>query len=255
MTTRRTTDRRSRGLLTATGLLGCLLAAGCGGAAVTSPDTDPPAGGGVVTGSGGSTSSGSTSSGGSPPDSAGDPGAGGSGDDSPGRAEYKWGLPPDPGLPGPGTAEGDLYPKLAGCADVRDEVRSRWSEFASPRDVLLYMAAAQLCAGDAGAAGGYFGRATALGSDGLGADHPEACNVYRSAGSVLTQRPPDSFSCGGGDGPAWKENEETGDRDNPLTDDDESAPTTSAAPDPGDSPTEPAPTSAGSLRGGPSRQP
>jgi hypothetical protein len=42
----------------------------------------------------------------------------GSGDNSPRPGEYKWGLLPEPGPAGSGTAEGDLYPKLAGCADA-----------------------------------------------------------------------------------------------------------------------------------------
>ena len=150
--------------------------------------------------------------------------------ESAGGGKYSWDLPA--GDTSPSGNEGSFYGYLMQCDGAVEELRSDrwWENFNSPRNLLLYMAAAHLCRGDTEAGRPYYEEAMSqYGSSGLGTDS-RPCDVYRSVSSVLLQRARDSFACPGGQLPIWRETD--GNRDNPLTFDvDESAPSASPSPE------------------------
>ncbi|MDI6099611.1 hypothetical protein QLQ12_13490 [Actinoplanes sp. NEAU-A12] len=79
-----------------------------------------------------------------------------------------------------------------------------WSLLSSPRDVLLFQAAIYFCRGDVAAGRKMFRRADRHSGEWAGlAGDPYACDVYKTAASVVHQRPRRDFSCPGGTAPAW----------------------------------------------------
>jgi hypothetical protein len=240
---------RSRMLVTglAVGLVCLLGVTGCNSGAISAPeggggnasrgtssDTDATSGGDSDDNS---TRDGQSGDGGNAGD--GDGGDGGNpGGDGPGRPKYKWQLPP--GDTSPTGNEGSFYGNLRSCKGAKEDLSTEtwWRGFLSPRNVLLYMAAAHLCLGDeAGGRRFYEEALSRYGTSGIGGDS-RPCSVYRSVSSVLLQAAPESFSCPGGAAPQWQESQ-GGVRDNPLTFDvDESEPSSSPSDETTDDPTD-----------------
>jgi hypothetical protein len=164
---------------------------------------------------------------------------GNAGDGGQGDRKYKWQLPP--GDTSPTGNEGSFYGRLRSCKGAVEDLQTEnwWGSFNSPRNVLLYMAAAHLCKGDeAGARPFYEEAMSQYGTDGIGSDS-RPCSVFRSVSSVLLQAPPESFSCPGGAEPQWRQSEDGRHVDNPLTlEIDESAPSVDPTDEPTDEPTD-----------------
>lgn len=143
---------------------------------------------------------------------------------------YKWELPPND--TSPSVNEATFYNELRVCQGAEEELQEEqwWQGFASPRNVLLYMAAAHVCHGDSAGGRPFYNRAVnEFGLSGLG-EGSKPCDVYRSLSSVLLQAPRRSFRCPGGDAPRFK-GWQSGEKDNPLTFGiDESQPSTPSAP-------------------------
>jgi hypothetical protein len=172
-----------------------ILVAGCGSGAVTSPDNK---GGSRQTGQGGGGQGG------------GGQGSGGQGGET---KKYSWDLPA--GDTSPTGNEGSLYGALMSCQGAEQTIAEAWSGFNSPRNVLMYMAAAHLCHGDVSGGRPFYNRAVSeYGLAGLWAD-TRPCDTYRSVASVLLQAPRESFACPEGQSPEWKSG--PGGQDNPLT--------------------------------------
>ncbi len=222
---------------------------GCNSGALTPPsggggNASPSTSGGNPTNGG--DSDGSSSTGG---DGDGNPtreGQNGDGDDGgnagdggQGGRKYKWQLPP--GDTSPTGNEGSFYGNLRSCKGAVADLQTEkwWGGFNSPRNVLLYMAAAHLCKGDeAGGRPFYEEAMSQYGTDGIGSDS-RPCSVYRSVSSVLLQAPPESFSCPSGAEPQWRQSEDGRHVDNPLTlEIDESAPSVDPTDEPTDEPTD-----------------
>lgn len=106
-----------------------ILVAGCGSGAVTSPDDK---GGSSQIGQGGG-------------------GQGG------GARKYSWDLPA--GDTSPTGNEGSMYGALMSCQGAEQTIAEAWSGFNSPRNVLMYMAAAHLCHGDVSGGRPFYNRA------------------------------------------------------------------------------------------------
>jgi hypothetical protein len=126
-------------------------------------------------------------------------------------------LPPSDGTVA--TAEGWLYPDLQHCSGLTKKAiteHGQWREFESPRNALLYLAAAYICDNDVEGARPYYDRAREhYGDRGL-VEQTNACAVYRSVASVLEQKPAITFACPGGPAPKHP-GFGTDHIDNPLT--------------------------------------
>jgi hypothetical protein len=220
------TDSEPRRLRWISLLVYVVLVAGCGSGAVTSPDqnnessSSTQGGGGSQGGGtqGGGTQGGGTQGGGT----QGGGGSQGGGSQGGETKKYHWVLPP--GDTSPTGNEGSGYGVLMDCQGAEQWVADAWSGFNSPRNLLMYMAAAHLCHGDIAGGRPFYSRAVSdYGLAGL--DGSRGCDVYRSVASVLLQAPRESFPCPGGEAPQWKTGPEG--QDNPLTVDvDESQPST-----------------------------
>jgi hypothetical protein len=146
-------------------------------------------------------------------------------DDDPGddKPTYSWVLPP--GDTSPRGNEGGGYGILLRCQGAKGWITGAWEGFNSPRNVLMYMAAAHLCDGDNAGGRRLYNRVVShYGLAGLDQD-ANACDVFRSVASVLLQGQRERFSCQGGHPPQWRHGQAG--PDNPLTFDvDESRPPT-----------------------------
>jgi hypothetical protein len=130
---------------------------------------------------------------------------------------YGWGLPI--GDVSPNFNERDVYNHLRdkdcdGAQSTLDEGNAvdgyAWQGFNSPRSVLLAQAAIEFCEGDHDAGKRLFDRAKAMGWSGLQINEQRhaACEIYKSASSLIEQRPRDDFRCPGGEAPKWKQEEQ-----------------------------------------------
>lgn len=124
--------------------------------------------------------------------------------------KYGWGLPI--GDVSPNYNERDVYNHLRDkdCDGAKDSLeRDRaWQGFASPRNVLLAQAGIEFCGGDIDAGKRMFDRAAAMGWSGLLLDDQKphaSCEIYKSASSLIQQRPREDFRCPRGQAPAWKQ--------------------------------------------------
>lgn len=146
---------------------------------------------------------------------------------------FGWGLPPTDTSPS-GNA-GPMYATLQrGCEEGADFLHSAWEGFGSPRDVVLFAAAVELCRGNLEAGRRWYAHTAATyGMSGLLPEGQARCDVYKSIRSVLDQQPRAAFPCPGGAPPEGYRSGPGG-LDNPLTlDVDESlAPTDSPAESP-----------------------
>jgi hypothetical protein len=208
------TERSLRPLKLISLLICVVLVAGCGSGAVTSPGAEDESN---QSGQGGGGQGGG--------------GQGGGGQGGGETKKYDWVLPP--GDTSPTGNEGPSYGDLMSCQGAEQGIAEAWSGFNSPRNVLLYMAAAHLCHGDVTGGRPFYNRAVSeYGLAGL-YEGTRVCDVYRSVASVLQQAPRESFACPEGSWPDWKMG--PGGQDNPLTFDvDESQSSTS---DPGETST------------------
>ena len=123
---------------------------------------------------------------------------------------YGWGLPI--GDVSPNFNEQRVYLALrdgdcAGAQSTLDQDHA-WQGFASPRNVLLAQAAIEFCEGDTSGGTELFNRANGYGWAGLlpgdGKNHA-ACEYYRSAASLVRQRPRSEFACPTGEPPQWEQ--------------------------------------------------
>lgn len=151
-----------------------------------------------------------------------------------------FGLPDGPFGPG-NDHNRDIYQALhdGDCAGAAEALDRRWESdneeqrpIRSQRDVLIFQAAIDLCAGHSDRARAWLNDARQLGLQGLATpvrtsddDVPFFawyCEVYRSLVSALEGESRQSVTCPGGEPPAWPSP-----RDDPRTSADESAVTTS----------------------------
>jgi hypothetical protein len=144
-------------------------------------------------------------------------------------------LPEGPAGPGE-DRDRDIYTALreGRCDHAAENLNRHWDDVRSPRDVLLYQAAIELCQENKAGAREWLKATTELGLEGLAVpvatrDKDGAhilfayyCEVYRTIRSVLEGRPREEFPCPSGDPPAWPD----GQRDDPRTPTDESTATT-----------------------------
>ena len=155
------------------------------------------------------------------------------------------GLPDGPSGPGEDRNR-DVYFALreGKCAYAADSLDRHWGKMRSPRDVLIFQAAIELCRGDRTQASTWLSASTDMGLDGLAVPVPTRnnrgdrvafawyCEVYRSVRSVLEGQSRDAFACPEGVPPAWP----PGEQDDPRTPEDESTAmddeTTSSTPSP-----------------------
>lgn len=99
--------------------------------------------------------------------------------------------------------------------DPPSQETALWPRFDNPRNVLLFQAGIALCNGDADAARGWYAAAEQLGF--AETDRPNICPMYQVTSSVLAQRPPEEFSCEGGEAPDFTVNFDAGTTDDPRT--------------------------------------
>ena len=142
---------------------------------------------------------------------------------------YTW-RPPDGDLSPNDELERGVHNALRiGCDRAQQQLDRLWEGFQSPRSVLLFQAAIELCRGDVEAARDLFGQASAFSWEGLATAVPE-CVIYQRVVSVLSQVPHESVTCLGGSGPTWPSSDEDVPRDDPRTPElDESVTTTTSA--------------------------
>ena len=163
------------------------------------------------------------------------------------------GLPDGPNSPGE-NRDRDVYDALreGRCESAADSLDRHWDKVRSPRDVLIYEAAVELCRGDAANAARWLAAASGMGLEGLAVpvetrDGEERvqfayyCEVFRSVRAVLEESARDGVECPGGVPPAWPGGDDE-ERDDPRTPEDESSMT--AARDDTSAPTSTPPTSA-----------
>jgi hypothetical protein len=139
--------------------------------------------------------------------------------------DYDWGLPSGPDSPAGPVREHPIYMSLVNgaCGDAQADLDRWWDQMHSPRGVLLYQAAIDLCTGDLDSGRrlleqatntyGWLGLSYAI--DGFMYD----CEVFRSVQSVLEQQDRMGFECPEGVAPEWPDGLE----DDPRTPEDESA--------------------------------
>jgi len=146
------------------------------------------------------------------------------------------------GAEGPGNDRNrDVYGALrdGNCAQAQDNLDDNWHidneeqhPIQSPRDVLIFQAAIDLCNGRREQARVWLDDATRLGLQGLDAEvetsdddvrfFPWYCEVYRSLISALDGVSRQSVTCPGGEPPGWPD----GKRDDPRTLENEATSTT-----------------------------
>ncbi|WP_130334650.1 hypothetical protein [Micromonospora kangleipakensis] len=107
----------------------------------------------------------------------------------------------------PQEQERDVYDQLrrGRCRAAQDELNRTWFTFFTPRNVLLAQAAIYFCQGNVERGTRTFLRAKGYGWQGLLPD-PEpraACEYYKSASSLIYQRPRSAYTCPGGQSPPW----------------------------------------------------
>ncbi|MEU4745809.1 hypothetical protein AB0G02_35840 [Actinosynnema sp. NPDC023658] len=144
-----------------------------------------------------------------------------------GGTRFGWYLPEGPRSTS--TVEDSVYQRLAvdrDCDAAQTDLDdgNAWEGMRSPRNVLLYQAAIDLCRGAESSARAVYGRIAGHGWNlELGSTEPVDCPTYRAVRSVLDQRESGTFECTRGTPPAWPDPQAKND---PRTDVDESAPTT-----------------------------
>jgi hypothetical protein len=154
---------RSRQVVLAVGCMIALEAAGCGSGAVTGPD-----------------------------DTGSDP------------VVFALPVGNESALAAASDAERQVYNALRdGCDEGQAALDEHWRELPSERDVLLYQAAVEACAGHPAAAAQFIEAAeTAGGEDGLQRARL-TCSVFRAARGAVEQVEPRSVPCAGGAAPTW----------------------------------------------------
>ncbi len=159
---------------------------------------------------GGSAGSGSSGSGSNTGTDGSNTGAGGSNtggsNNQPPRRKYSWTLPV--GDVSPNENEMRVYDEIrqGRCAAAQGLLDEGWARFASPRNVLLAQAGVEFCQNDVASATQLFRQAERYGWSGLVYDDGKpraACELYRSAASVIQQRDRGEFRCPAGDPPEW----------------------------------------------------
>ena len=148
----------------------------------------------------------------------------GTGGDTTTGTRYGWFLPVGPSSNS--TNEGILYQRLAeqkDCAAAQEGLERFRYGLLTPRNVLLYQAAIDLCRGDEPRARAVYGRIARFGwnLEFGNSTYQVDCATYQAVRSVLDQRAPDSFACARGTPPAWPD----GPKDDPRTDVDEATTT------------------------------
>jgi hypothetical protein len=140
---------------------------------------------------------------------------------------YGWLLPDGP--QSPSTREDLVYQHLAkyrscGAAQAELDDGDGWAGMMTPRNVLLYQAAIDLCLGNEPRARAMYGRIAHHGWNlEFGHTEPVDCPTYQAVRSVLDQRDPGSFTCTKGSPPEWPDRRA---KDDPRTDSDEATTTT-----------------------------
>ncbi|MEU4443759.1 hypothetical protein AB0K14_20470 [Actinosynnema sp. NPDC050801] len=139
---------------------------------------------------------------------------------------YGWFLPEGPSSIA--TNEDIVYQRLArdrNCQAAQEFLdRGAWKGMLSPRNVLLYQAAIDLCMGDESQARAMYGRiARHRWNLEFGSTEPVDCPTYQAVRSVLDQRDPGSFACTKGSPPEWPDRQA---KDDPRTDSNEATTTT-----------------------------
>jgi hypothetical protein len=227
MRTSDTAFRHVSGWLPGTALALALLLTGCGDPGSPLPDNGSGTGGSATSGDQNESddSNGSNGSNDSNDSKDSDEDDGSDGDDQE-TVEYEWGLPASDTSVGEAHqgVEGSAYIALAsscsGGAEFLSSDLAPTYGFESPRNVLLFAAGVRLCEGDQDGARELFGHSESYGTAGLTPDDWAFCVLHKVVRSVLEQRPPDEFQCGGGTAPPFKEGRSaTGEilTDDPLT--------------------------------------
>lgn len=145
------------------------------------------------------------------------------------KEDWDWGLPGgDPSPAGEDTDDVAVYRALKeGCSRGQAELDSRWFALRTPLAVLVFQAAVHACSGDRTAARRVLQRAQGDLSGLQSSAH--VCTAYKALRSVLDQVSPDSVSCPGGPMRRWPPGPDpSAPRDDPRTDGDESAATTTS---------------------------
>ncbi|MCE0763136.1 hypothetical protein LWC35_09470 [Pseudonocardia kujensis] len=147
---------------------------------------------------------------------------------------YDWALVADVRGDGP---DAQVYRAVrTGCDTGQQALDAQWDRLTSPREVVLFAAAIQMCKGDPAGGLARFQQASTYGWNGLGPDRNSArCAVYTALTVTLNRVAPAVVSCPGGQSPAFLRSP-SGVTDNPLTPENEAAPppvapaTTSSSP-------------------------
>ncbi|GAA4673748.1 hypothetical protein GCM10023215_01570 [Pseudonocardia yuanmonensis] len=135
---------------------------------------------------------------------------------------HDWALVADISGDGP---DAEVYRALrTGCDAGQKALESRWDRLTSPREVLLFASAIQMCRGDQSGALAHFQKASTFGWNGLGPDRRlPRCAVFTALNVTLNRVEPAAVSCPGGASPVFVRSA-AGVTDNPLTPENEAAP-------------------------------
>ncbi|WP_091375293.1 hypothetical protein [Actinokineospora alba] len=118
--------------------------------------------------------------------------------------QFGWNLPTGPKTTS--TNEDILYRTLlrGQCAQAKADLDRLWWTLLSPRNVLLYQAAVDLCAGRQSAARVMYDKAARIGFMVSDPDFKTVdCLTYKAVRSVVKQEPQDRIDCVVGQVPGW----------------------------------------------------